>query len=185
VVVLLVVAFYGHPEAHTTSRPYNINRAKPYSVNTSLANRRAKVRGWFRPGGIFIARRSPKGEPGFVVIKPFGFVRQPNPSLGWPSWFALDAILARVGWVPKQAMESWRSFSAIEPLFEAPTTIRGMLKLTTPRVVKLRGQLKAALLKGKYPPAGLRILPIYLVLDRVPRLRSLQGKGPGQNKIAN
>lgn len=129
----------------------------------SLKGRCVIVKGFWGVGAVLIPE-SRDGGAGFHVLRPFSFVRERNPSSGWPSWFALDAILVDEGWIPAGDATSLQSRDAYrDPMFEEPVTVRGvvrevrgegMSRLWDP-LTKLGEDLGAA-------PYGNELLPIVL-----------------------
>lgn len=90
------------------------------------------VFGWWGFGAIR-APESRDGVAGFRIIRPFGFVRETNDSLGSPGWFALDALFVDTGWVAADAPHGAPMREAnSDPLFEEPTRLDGTLVRITP-----------------------------------------------------
>jgi hypothetical protein len=65
---------------------------------------------------------------GFRVIRPFGFVRATNDSLGSPGWFALDALFVDTGWIAADDPRELPIREAnYDPLSEEPTRLDGTI----------------------------------------------------------
>ena len=106
------------------------------------------------------------GTAGFRMIRPFSFVRERNPSLGWPSWFALDAILADCGWIAADSIDavSFRD-AAYDPMFEEPVTIQGVLRRPEKSTVHgLWEELNGLAARRDAGPHGQNLLPVVLQL---------------------
>jgi len=89
-----------------------LNPKEIYDINTNVSKlkselseiKQIKVEGYFHPSEIRIGMKK-NGKEGYTIIKPFSYVRKKNPSAGWPRWFAFDAILVNIGWVPEETIQ--------------------------------------------------------------------------------
>ena len=63
------------------------------------------LKGFWGSGAALVPERRGDGE-GFRVLRPFSFVHEPNPSLGYPEWSALTALLVDQGWVAESKVDS-------------------------------------------------------------------------------
>ncbi|TGM61592.1 hypothetical protein EHQ97_01125 [Leptospira adleri] len=137
------------------------------------------IRGFFHELEV-LEEATKNGERGFLVLKPFSFVRESNPSSGWPSWYALDAVLVNVGWVPLNGLNhKYKNLNYDEPLFREPITIYGRIRnsssqkiykksgviLLKPRsIVELWEEIDNKRNVSDLPPYALNALPICLDL---------------------
>ncbi|WP_162274093.1 SURF1 family cytochrome oxidase biogenesis protein [Leptospira tipperaryensis] len=120
------------------------------------------------------------GEKGYLILKPFSFVREPNPSLGWPSWYAMDAVLVNVGWIPLRGVNhKYKYLSYEDPIIRNPISIYGWIRnlsnanvyekegvvLRKPKTItELWKEIDEKTIASDSPPYGLHSLPIYLDL---------------------
>jgi hypothetical protein len=77
-------------------------RPEPRTLESSLRGRCVVLVGYFAEEVALVAERSSTSEPERVRwrrYRPFRFVRERNPSLGWPEWVALSAVLVDLGTV--------------------------------------------------------------------------------------
>lgn len=63
------------------------------------------LKGWWGAGAALLPERKDEKD-GFRVVRPFSFVQEPNPSLGWPAWSALTALVVDQGWIAATAVDS-------------------------------------------------------------------------------
>ncbi len=63
------------------------------------------LKGFWGSGAALVPERRGDTE-GFRVLRPFSFVHEPNPSLGYPEWSALTALLVAQGWVAESKVDS-------------------------------------------------------------------------------
>ena len=68
----------------------------------------ARFDGWWGSGSITLAAQP--GEHAGHVLRPFAFVRERNPSLGWPYWYALDVIFVDVGPKDEASVAAYRAY---------------------------------------------------------------------------
>jgi hypothetical protein len=90
------------------------------------------IEGWWGVGAILVPEKR-KSVAGKRVLRPLSYVREPNPSLGWPSWAALDTILVDCGWIPDASVAASKvTVQADDPLFvEHNATVRGWVRHST------------------------------------------------------
>ncbi|MBM9500558.1 hypothetical protein JWG44_09895 [Leptospira sp. 201903071] len=121
-----------------------------------------------------------EGERGYLVLKPFSFLRESNPSLGWPSWYALDAVLVNVGWIPQKGTNHrYKYLNYKEPLFRDPISIFGRIRnpstpdvyektgvviLKPKSIIELWNEVDDKKIASNLPPYALNALPICLDL---------------------
>lgn len=112
---------------------YQIHVEKPTETDAyKLKNGQlVLVKGYFHESRILIETKK-NGMNGYTIIKPFSFVRAPNPSLGWPAWQALDAILVNIGWVPESCLKDTAITKGQSAYFKKPVVIEGVVKKLNP-----------------------------------------------------
>lgn len=103
--------------------------------------------GFWGSGAELVPERR-DGSAGFRVLRPFSFVRERNPSLGWPGWVALDALLVETDWVAEGDVSTLTLRNAADdPMLEEPVTLRGVVR-------KVSGEQPVRCC-GMGPPSGL------------------------------
>ncbi len=187
-IIVLQILFFGNLKADTIitnfNNIYDISKKKPKKLSLNLHNEEVIIKGYYRPGEILLQKKNNNGKNGYHVIKPFAFVRQPNPSVGWPSIYALDVIMVNTGWIPL-SMKNKHKFRKLiydDPLFEEPIIIRGIAKVKTkvlkdnknnpkkdiwfyPDIKMMRKYFDdLPMKKTNIPPTGQNVLPIYIEL---------------------
>lgn len=94
---------------------------EPRSLGAGAMQRCVRLKGWWRGDAVQI--RVGNTQPRW--LRPFAFVRERNPSAGWPSWSALDAVLVELdGEQVKGAQPTPR----LEPMLVESIAIRGVLR---------------------------------------------------------
>lgn len=63
------------------------------------------LKGFWGSGAVLVPEQR-NGTDGFRVERPFSFVQEPNPSMGFPEWSALTALLVDQGWVSESDVHS-------------------------------------------------------------------------------
>ncbi|MFT3770543.1 MAG: hypothetical protein QM820_34370 [Minicystis sp.] len=125
-------------------RPGERRLSDPSRENTCVA-----LDGWWAVGALVVPETR-NGIAGERVLRPFSYVRETNPSLGWPSWAALDTILVDCGWA---SSESAVTTSASDPLFsKSQDHLRGWVRRVS-TITKATWQPLLRLLEhpGTYP----------------------------------
>lgn len=77
-----------------------VERPEPRTLESSLRGRCVVLVGYFAEEVAWVEERPSASDPERVRwrrYRPFRFVRQRNPSLGWPEWAALSAVLVDEG----------------------------------------------------------------------------------------
>ncbi|MEZ4373060.1 MAG: hypothetical protein R3B07_19715 [Polyangiaceae bacterium] len=95
------------------------------------------------------------------VLAPVRFVRERNPSLGWPSWSALDVVLVDFG--PKDQSQI-DELNHADPTFEEPLEIVGELTRLSSAEGKRRWDGLLDSRAEADPPLGTGLLPAVLAL---------------------
>ncbi|MBM9577676.1 hypothetical protein JWG45_11330 [Leptospira sp. 201903070] len=150
--------------------------------NLSFAGKRGglvSLSGFFHKLEI-LEEATKDGESGYLILKPFSFLRESNPSLGWPSWYAFDAVLVNVGWIPQNGMNHrYKHLNYEEPLFRNPVSIFGRIRNTSSpniykktgvvilkpkREIELWNEIDDKKIASNLPPYALNVLPICLDL---------------------
>lgn len=145
----------------------DLGKLKPEKTEHWMVGRKARVRGWYRPGEYLLEEKGLKGKAGYLRIKPFGFVREKNPSLGGPSWYALDVVMVNTGWISEKAAKKRpEKRKWIDPLFVESTIIQGVIKPVSRQVDKIRHYFEKLPSRTKLPPTGYRVLPVFMDLSR-------------------
>jgi hypothetical protein len=116
---------------------FDISKAKPRIAPAWQIDRCSTVRGYWGIGAVLVPETQ-AGVAGYRVLRPFRFVRERNPSLGWPSWYALDAIIVDNGWIEAKSLDSLSlPTERKDPLFEDPVTIKGTLRKPPSNISRL------------------------------------------------
>ncbi|TGJ99317.1 hypothetical protein EHO59_15725 [Leptospira semungkisensis] len=157
---------------------------KAYNNKNALSqtdkNPYAVLIGHFHPAEILI-EATKFDHPGYLVIKPFSYVHKPNPSLGWPSWYAQKAILVNVGWISQENVQNhaYKFMRYEDALFMSPVIIYGFrrkitdLKMYDDTSIALKKKISYKILwklmdekiaELDLAPYGLEGLPIYFDL---------------------
>lgn len=85
-----------------------------------------ELEGWWAVGALVVPEAR-DGQPGQRVLRPFSYVGETLPSLGWPTWSVLDTVLVDTGWTPAAALPAAPVTTALgDPLFtERRDHVRG------------------------------------------------------------
>ena len=115
--------------------------------------------GYWGEGAVLVHETREK-TAGYRVIVPFSFVTDKNPSLGWPGWYALSAILVDRGWVSSESLTT-RTFAkgSGDPLFEGSKTLRGIVQPAPAQLALLWKHFDHLQMRSDWPPYGREKLP--------------------------
>ncbi|MEI1278574.1 SURF1 family cytochrome oxidase biogenesis protein [Leptospira venezuelensis] len=137
-----------------------IKKQKAYRIkglkSTKLsANRLVVIRGYFHSAEVLVPGKKDNMD-GYWIIKPFTYVRERNPSLGWPYWAALDAVLINVGWIPSEGTNHFYKSLKYDPYFEESVEIRGittnLIGTENANLKILLEQMNQQVIEDKVPP---------------------------------
>ena len=154
---------HGPPRHHGAC--LDVSATKPRRTPVALIDRCATVRGYWGIGAVLVAETR-AGVAGFRMLRPFRFVRERNPSLGWPSWYALDAIILDTGWIKAELLDSLSlPTDSKDPLFQEPVTIAGTLRKPPSSIARLWEHFDSVREALDLAPYGENLLPIMIEVN--------------------
>jgi hypothetical protein len=163
-VPMFCVSFHAGAQRQALGEKILIHKLVLKKVPTDWVGKEATARGYLQKGVAFIEC----GLEQLEVILPFSYVREPSPSLGWPSWFALDVMMVRAGWISKGEKQLVKNCISVwkdeEELFRSSIDLDGVLEASSKHTQDLVAFFDEI---PKEAPFGKNILPVSMQLNEL------------------